>query len=81
MTVAKIAITLPEGRLAEIRRAVRAGKAESVSGYIARALEEQEQRESLRGLLSELIAEHGEPSSEEVEWAKRALPGRKSRRQ
>ncbi|MEO8181366.1 MAG: toxin-antitoxin system antitoxin subunit [Deltaproteobacteria bacterium] len=73
MTAAKIAITLPERQLAHIRRAVRTGKASSVSGYIAKALDEQEQRESLRALVRDLIEEHGKPSRKETAWAKRVL--------
>jgi Arc/MetJ-type ribon-helix-helix transcriptional regulator len=73
MTTAKIAITLPERQLARVRRAVKAGRASSVSGYIAQALAEQERAESLHALVQDLIAEHGEPKAEEWEWAKRAL--------
>ncbi|HEY3668862.1 MAG TPA: hypothetical protein VGL19_22850 [Polyangiaceae bacterium] len=73
MTAAKIAITLPREQLAKAHRAVRSGQASSVSGYIALALSEKEQRESLRALVDELKAEHGEPNKSEVAWAKRAL--------
>jgi hypothetical protein len=48
-----------------------------VSGYIAQVLAEQERRESLRDLLRDLIAEHGEPSQEDIKWAKRALTRRR----
>jgi hypothetical protein len=78
MTTTKIAITLPEEQLVRVQRAVRAGRAESVSGYITRVLEEQEREESLRALVQDLIAEHGEPTREEKTWAKRAL-GRRRR--
>ena len=44
-----------------------------MSGYIAGALSEKEQRESLRALIDELKAEHGTPNKREVAWAKRAL--------
>jgi Arc/MetJ-type ribon-helix-helix transcriptional regulator len=54
MTTSKIAISLPKEQLARVRREVRAGRADSVSGYIARALEEQERRESLQELLRDL---------------------------
>ena len=73
MTAAKIAITLPREQLAKVRRAVQSGQASSVSGYIARALVEHEQRESLRALVDDLKAEHGVPNRREVAWAKRAL--------
>ncbi len=78
MTTSKIAITLPEEQLKRVHREVRAGRADSVSGYIARVLAEQERRESLRELLRDLIAEHGEPKQQDIRWAKRAL-GRRRR--
>ena len=73
MTTSKIAITLPEEQLKRVHREVRAGRAESVSGYIAQVLAEQERRESLRELLRDLIAEHGEPERQDKQWAKSAL--------
>ena len=77
MTTSKIAITLPEEQLARVHREVRSGRADSVSGYIARALAEQERRESLRDLLDDLIAQHGEPKKEDKKWAKRVLATRR----
>ncbi len=74
MTRSKIAIRLPHDQLARVRREVRAGRADSVSGYIAQILAEHEKRESLRTLLSDLIAQHGEPTTTDVKWAERALP-------
>jgi hypothetical protein len=52
---------------------VRAGRADSVSGYIARVLAEHEKRESIRALLRDLIEQYGKPGAEDVKWAKRAL--------
>jgi hypothetical protein len=77
MTTSKIAITLPHEQLTRVHREIRAGRAESVSGYIARALAEQERRESLRDLLNDLIAQHGRPEQEDIKWAKRALSRRR----
>jgi Arc/MetJ-type ribon-helix-helix transcriptional regulator len=76
MTRAKIAISLPKDQLARVQREVRAGRADSVSGYIARALAEHEKRESLRALVRDLIEQYGEPEAEDVEWAKRELAPR-----
>jgi Arc/MetJ-type ribon-helix-helix transcriptional regulator len=76
MTRSKIAISVPKDQLARVRGEVRAGRADSVSGYIAGALAEQEKRESLRALLRDLIKQHGEPAKEDIEWAERALPPR-----
>lgn len=73
MPKAKIAITLPVDQLRRIRKEVRAGRAESVSGYISEILAEQESRESTRALLDELLELHGAPSPEDYEWAQRML--------
>ena len=73
MTKAKIAISLPRDQIARVQREVYAGRAASVSGYIARVLADEERRESLRKLLQDLIAQHGEPSAKDFKWAERAL--------
>jgi hypothetical protein len=76
MTKSKIAITLPRDQLASVHREVRAGRADSVSGYIAGVLAEHGKRESLRVLLRDLIEQYGEPAAEDIKWAKRALAPR-----
>jgi Arc/MetJ-type ribon-helix-helix transcriptional regulator len=73
MTRSKIAISLPKEQLARVHQEVRAGRADSVSGYIAQVLEEHEKRESLRALLRDLIEQHGEPDAKDIKWAERAL--------
>ena len=60
-----------------VHREVRAGRADSVSGYIARVLAEDERRQSLRALLRDLIEQHGEPTAKDVKWAERALAKRR----
>lgn len=77
MTTSKIAISLPKDLLAGVRREVRAGRGNSVSGYIARVLAEHQRRESLRTLLADLIEQYGEPAGEDVQWAKHALASRR----
>ena len=79
MTAAKIAITLPREQLLKAKQAVKSGEASSVSGYIASALAEKEQRESLRALVDELKRDHGEPNKREIAWAKRALSRRRQK--
>lgn len=73
MTRSKIAISLPKDQLARVHQEVRAGRADSVSGYIARVLAESEKRESLQSLLRDLIEQHGEPAEKDLKWAERAL--------
>lgn len=73
MTRSKIAISLPTDQLSRIHRQIRAGRADSVSGYISGVLAEHEKRESLRALVRDLTEQYGEPEIEDVKWAKRAL--------
>ena len=77
MTRAKIAISLPKEQLVKVHREIRAGRADSVSGYIARVLAEHERRESLRTLLRDLIEQYGKPSAADIKWAERALTPRR----
>ena len=77
MTTLKIAISLPKDQIARVHQEVRAGRAASVSGYIARVLAEQERRESLGELLRDLIEQHGQPTIKDIKWAERALPQRR----
>jgi len=83
---AKIAVSLPIHAAENARRAVREGRAPSVSAYIARAIEERSQREGLDALLDEMLAETGGPiTAAEKRWADRTLgkarkPARKPRR-
>jgi Arc/MetJ-type ribon-helix-helix transcriptional regulator len=73
MTAAKIAITLPPEQLKRVKAAVRRGRAESVSAYIAGALARQEREESLADVLRDMVKVYGEPTREEKTWARRAL--------
>lgn len=77
MTKAKIAISLPKEQLARVHREVRAGRADSVSGYIVHVLEEHGKRESLRALLRDLIEQYGEPAAKDLKWAENVLAPRR----
>jgi Arc/MetJ-type ribon-helix-helix transcriptional regulator len=59
MTKAKIAVTLPPALVSRARRAVRRGRAESVSAYVTAALEEKVKLEDLADMLEEMLAETG----------------------
>ncbi len=77
MTKSKIAISLPSEQLAKVHREVRAGRGDSVSGYIARVLAEHERRESLQALLKDLVEQYGEPTAKDIQWSERALAPRR----
>jgi len=65
----KIGVSLPEEQVEAARRAVREGRAASVSAYIVDALLRAEREHSLRQLLADLDRELGEPDSRTVAWA------------
>ena len=69
----KIAISLPDEVLQSARRAVRDGRASSLSGYIATTLAERQAYEDLATLLADMAAETGGPSEDDRLWARRAL--------
>ncbi|MGE3344904.1 MAG: hypothetical protein AB7L71_15875 [Vicinamibacterales bacterium] len=60
-TAAKIAISLPAALAQRARRAVRDGRAESLSAYVAQALEEKAKLDDLHALLEEMLEETGGP--------------------
>lgn len=73
MTV-KITVSLPDDAVAAAKRAVREGRAASVSAYVADALERTYgSRRPLADVLAEMVAQHGEPSDADYEWAREAL--------
>ena len=78
----KIAVSLPRGLASRARRAVRLGRAASVSAYVASALEDKVKLDDLAALLDDMLAESGGPlTTAERRAADRALgtPARKPR--
>jgi antitoxin ParD1/3/4 len=74
MTTTKIAVSLPAELVEQARRAVVEGRASSVSGYVAKALEEKAKLDDLSALLDEMLAETGGPlTARERKAADRAL--------
>ncbi len=60
----KIAVSLPDELVEQARAAVAAGRATSVSAYVAAALCEKAKLDDLQSLLDELLAESGGPLTE-----------------
>ncbi|MDR1442227.1 MAG: hypothetical protein LBJ02_07570 [Bifidobacteriaceae bacterium] len=69
----KIAVSLPDEQVASIRRAVEAGRAASVSGFISTAVARAEREDSLLRLLDDLDRELGPVSGDDLTWADKAL--------
>jgi Arc/MetJ-type ribon-helix-helix transcriptional regulator len=76
----KIAVSLPRHTAERARRAVRQGRAESVSAYVAKAIEDKAKLDDLAALLDEMLAESGGPlTAAERRAAERALGIRASK--
>lgn len=74
MTARKIAVSLPPEAVERARAAVREGRAESVSAYVASAIAEKGKLDDLRGLLDQMLADTGGPlTARERRDAERAL--------
>lgn len=57
----KIAVSLPAHAVKRARRAVRQGRAGSVSAYVAAAIDEMAKLDDLAAMLDEMLAESGGP--------------------
>jgi Arc/MetJ-type ribon-helix-helix transcriptional regulator len=83
MSAEKIAVSLPDGTADRARKAVRLGRATSVSAYVAAAIEEKAKLDDLAALLDEMLSETGGPlTAAEKRAADRELgisPRRKKR--
>jgi Arc/MetJ-type ribon-helix-helix transcriptional regulator len=73
MTRVKIAITIPEELLAQVKDAVSRGEAASVSAYISDAVAANGKKTGLRAYLDALKEEYGEPPPEAYAWAEAQL--------
>ena len=79
--MAKVAVSLPEGLVAQARRAVARGRSESVSAYVAAALAEKAKLDELSELLQEMLSETGGPlTAAERRFADEALGGPRRRK-
>lgn len=74
----RITVSLPDELVAAATTAVRAGRAASVSAYVAEALTEKVAGETLEQFLADWRERAGEPTPEDNAWAERALGARDS---
>lgn len=80
-TYTKFAVSMPSRVAERARRAVRQGRAASLSAYIADAVEAKVAQDDLASLLTEMLAETGGPmTASERRAADRALGIAKSSR-
>lgn len=81
MTQEKIAVSLPPRLLKAVKAAVSAGRAPSVSAYVAGALEERTMLDDLSSMLDELLTSTGGPlTAAERRRADQVLRGSRRRR-
>jgi hypothetical protein len=66
-------VTVDEVTARAAEAAVAAGRARSVSAWVASAMDERARRESLAQVLAEIRAELGPATDEETEWARSVL--------
>ena len=69
----RITVTVDETTARAARAAVAAGRAPSVSAWVASAMAERAHRESLAEVLAEIRAELGPATDEETAWARSVL--------
>ena len=72
-TVAKLSVSIPADLASTVRRRV---GARGLSGFVARAVAHELEREELQSFLGELDKIHGSVSSAELTKARRAWPKR-----
>ena len=73
MTTAKVALSMPAEVLRLAKKEVAAGRAKSLSSFVAEAVDEKLRRDELADILDTMDAEYGRPSKEAQTWAKRVL--------
>lgn len=69
----RITVTVDQTAVEAAEAAVAAGRAPSVSAWVASAMSERAQSESLKDVLADIRAELGPPSDEETAWARSVL--------
>lgn len=69
----RITVTVDEAVVAVAAAAVAAGKAPSVSAWVASAMAERADRETLSAVLADIRSELGPATEEETAWARSVL--------
>jgi len=69
----RVTVTVDEAAVRAAEAAVAAGRAPSVSAWVAGAMTDRAQRDSLAAVLAEIRAELGPATDEETAWARSVL--------
>lgn len=69
----RVTVTVDAEVVAAAEAAVAAGRAPSVSAWVAEAMAERSRREQLRDVLAEIRGELGPATDEETAWARSVL--------
>lgn len=69
----RVTVTVDEDAVRAAKAAVAAGRAPSISAWVARAMTDCAQRDSLADVLSRIRAELGPATDEETAWARSVL--------
>jgi len=69
----RVTVTVDEAAVRAAEAAVAAGRAPSVSAWVAAAMAERAQRDSLSDVLAGIRAELGPATDEETAWARSVL--------
>jgi hypothetical protein len=69
----RVTVTVDEAAVRVAEAAVAAGRAASVSAWVAAAMTDRAQRDSLADVLAEIRAELGPATDEETAWARSVL--------
>jgi hypothetical protein len=64
---------MPADVLRLAKKEVAAGRAKSLSAFVAEAVDEKLRRDELAAILDAMDTEHGRPTKEATAWAKRVL--------
>jgi Arc/MetJ-type ribon-helix-helix transcriptional regulator len=73
MNSAKVALSMPAEVLRSAQNEVAAGRAKSLSSFVAQAVDEKLRRDELAAILDAMDAEHGKPTKAANAWARRVL--------
>jgi hypothetical protein len=73
MSSAKVAVSMPAEVLRLAKKEVAAGRAKSLSSFVAEAVDEKLRRDELAAILDTMDAEHGKPTKAARAWATRVL--------